>query len=133
MMSDYASRWAECRRRLSAAGVKPEHYAFHDARVMQEVIADEQAGIWTPDAAEADAPATAAPVCAPAHESRASMWTRAVSEANRETFALGDPAPVNPKGDAVPAGSAARSRAAWGAAVAAANADLIRRGGRVGD
>lgn len=157
-MNDYAAlikaRWAECHRRLSAAGIAPAQWAFHDARVMQQVLADEATGAWQPFASveapdpavtqSSAAPLAPAPVHAPAAvplapEARArSVWSKAVTEANAEAFAQGDPMPADPQAEAEtqhtpPAGSAARSRAAWGTAVQAANAELLRRGGRIGE
>jgi hypothetical protein len=147
------ARLDEVERRMEAAGV-PQILRFHQqGAYLKQVLVDEQTGNWHPlgtTAEEAPETALAMPSLAPAalpvqanapRESRASMWARAVSEANRETFAQGDPAPPSdPQVDAgsatqimPPAGSAQRSRAAWGAAVLAANAELIRKGGKVSE
>lgn len=150
-MNDHAAvsraRWAECYRRLAAEGVPQSQWSFHDARVMQQVLADEATGAWWPFAAEGAAVATApspapvapAPVHAPAVARSRSIWSQAIAEANAE--AHGDATrPADPQDDATtktqhtpPAGSVQRSRSAWGRAVSGANAELLRRGGRVSE
>jgi hypothetical protein len=147
-----SARWAECHRRMEAAGISPAQFAFHDAAYMRAVVADEQAGLWSPFPTEdvpsaslpGPSPVASAPVPAPAAadptaRSR-SIWAKATTEANSE-LALSEPAPpAEPQADATtgatqmpPAGSEARSRSAWGKAVADANSELMRRGGRVGE
>jgi hypothetical protein len=153
MTSDLAAaRWAECHRRMVAAGISQSQFAFHDTAFMRQVLEAEATGEWSPFGSDVeDVPVTAAvttsappaasapglpPVANPAaREGRSrAIWAGAVAAANAEVFAQGDdPAHTDPKADAVPAGSAARSRSAWGRAVAEANSELIRRGGRIGE
>lgn len=146
------ARLDEATRRMVAAGV-PEVLRFHQqGAFLKQVLLDEQAGLWSPFPAEdmpaaatsSPAPVASAPVPAPAAADPAvrsrSIWAKATTEANSE-LALSEPAPpADPQADAPtetqhtpPAGSVAKSRAAWTSAVDAANADLLRRGGRIGE
>lgn len=146
------ARLGEVERRMAAAGVAEAERGKRIGGYIAAVLEDERSGAWQPFAtdvaptlaiAPSPSPVSVAPVHAPAGADPAarsrSVWSNAATEVNRETAARSDPAiadfqaEVPTEGKPLPPGSAGRSRAAWGAAVQAANADLIRHGGRVGD